>query len=103
VGLAAGARSLDGEARAREDRVTATTRGALMARRMADCRRWESESNCSLVIIGEEDEVVRAAAEHAVSVHGHEDTPEMREQIRGILEPADAYQPGARAKEPLPG
>jgi uncharacterized protein DUF1059 len=51
-----------------------------MARMMADCRRFPSESNCSLVIIGESDEVARAAAEHAVSVHGHEDTPEMREQ-----------------------
>ena len=40
-----------------------------MARKMADCRRWPSESNCSLVIIGEEDEVARAAAEHAVSAH----------------------------------
>ena len=52
-----------------------------MARKMADCRRWPSESNCSLTIIGEEDEVVRAAAEHAASVHGHEDTPELREMI----------------------
>ena len=51
-----------------------------MARRMADCRRWPSESSCSLVIIGEEDEVVRAAAEHAASVHGHEDTPQLRER-----------------------
>ena len=42
-----------------------------MARMMADCRRWPSETNCSLVIIGEEDEVVQAAAEHAASVHGH--------------------------------
>ena len=74
-----------------------------MARRMADCRRFPSESNCSLVIIGDEDEVIRAAAEHAASVHGHEDTPEMREQIRDFLEPAEAYQPGARAQEPLPG
>ena len=74
-----------------------------MARKMADCRRFPSESNCSLVIMGEEDEVVRAAAEHAESVHGHEDTPELREQLRGFLEPADAYQPGPRAQEPLPG
>jgi hypothetical protein len=74
-----------------------------MARKMADCRRFPSDSNCSLVIIGEEDEVVRAAAEHAESVHGHEDTPELREQLRGFLEPADAYQPGQRAQEPLPG
>jgi hypothetical protein len=74
-----------------------------MARQMADCRRWPSESNCSLVIIGETDEVVRAAAEHAASVHGHEDTPELREQIREFLEPAETYVPGARAQEPLPG
>ena len=56
-----------------------------MGRKMADCRRFPSESNCSLVIIGEEDEVVRAASEHAVSVHGHEDTPEFREELRGHL------------------
>jgi len=74
-----------------------------MSRMMADCRRWPSESNCSLVIIGEEDEVIRAAAEHASSVHGHDDTPEMREQLKQILEPADAYVAGPRAQEPLPG
>ena len=62
-----------------------------MARMMADCRRWPSESNCSLVIIGEEDEVVRAASEHAVAVHGHEDTSELRAQVREFLEPAEAY------------
>jgi hypothetical protein len=58
---------------------------------MADCRAAPSDSNCSLVIIGEEDEVVRAAAEHASSVHGHENTPEFREEIRGMLEPAELY------------
>ena len=57
-----------------------------MARKMADCRRFPSDSNCSLTIIGEEEEVVRTAAEHSVSVHGHEDTSELRDQIRGILE-----------------
>jgi len=54
------------------------------------------------VIIGEEDEVVSAAAEHAASVHGHEDTPEMREQMRQFLEPAETYVAGAREQEPLP-
>ena len=62
-----------------------------MARFMADCRRFPSESNCSLVIIGDEDEVVRAASEHAVSVHGHEDNAELRTQIHEFLEPAEAY------------
>ena len=74
-----------------------------MARKMADCRRWPSDTNCSLTIIGEEEEVIRAAAEHAASVHGHEDTPELREQMRGFLEPAEAYSNEPRAQEPLPG
>ena len=74
-----------------------------MARMMADCRRWPSDSNCSLTIIGEEDEVVRAAAEHAASVHGHEDTRALREQLRGFLEPADAYSNAPREHEAVPG
>lgn len=63
-----------------------------MARLMADCRRFPSDSNCSLVIIGEEEEVMRAASEHAASVHGHEDGPELHQQIRELLEPAEAYE-----------
>jgi len=74
-----------------------------MARMMADCRRFESESNCSLTIIGEQDEVVEAAAQHAVSVHQHDDTPELREDVRGMLEPEESFTPGEREKEPMPG
>ena len=73
-----------------------------MGRMMADCRRFPSEANCSLVIIGDENEVARAAAEHAVSVHGHEDTPELHEQIREFLEPAEAYQAEGRKQEAMP-
>ncbi|GHA80650.1 MULTISPECIES: DUF1059 domain-containing protein [Streptomyces] len=57
-----------------------------MTRKIADCRNYPSVSNCSLAITGEEDEVVRAAAEHAVSVHEHTDSPELRDQIRASLE-----------------
>jgi hypothetical protein len=74
-----------------------------MGRVMADCRRWPSESNCSLTIIGEEEEVVRAAAEHAVSVHGHEDNDELRSQTRQLLEPEENFKPGTREQEPMPG
>jgi hypothetical protein len=74
-----------------------------MARMMADCRRFESESNCSLTIIGEEDEVVEAAAQHAVSVHQHEDTPALRDDVRGMLEAEESFVPGEREKEPMPG
>ncbi|MFJ9107052.1 DUF1059 domain-containing protein [Streptomyces sp. NPDC102283] len=57
-----------------------------MTRKVADCRNYPSETNCTLAITGEEDEVVRAASEHAASVHGHEDGPALREQVRGMLE-----------------
>jgi hypothetical protein len=73
-----------------------------MARKMADCRRFESDSNCSLTIIGEEDEVIAAAAQHAAAVHGHQDTPEFRQQLVAILEPAEDYVAGTRQPEPLP-
>jgi hypothetical protein len=55
-------------------------------RYMVDCRKQPSESNCSLTIAGERDEVIRAASEHSVSVHGHEDTPELRATIADALE-----------------
>jgi hypothetical protein len=73
-----------------------------MARKMADCRRFESESDCTLTIIGEEDEVVSAAAAHAVAVHGHRDTAEMREQVRAMLEDETNFVPGQREKEAFP-
>ncbi len=74
-----------------------------MARKIADCRRFESDNHCSLTIIGEEDEVLDAAALHAAAAHGHEDTPELREQLLAILEPEDSYIPGAREPQPFPG
>jgi hypothetical protein len=54
------------------------------------------------VIIGEEDEVARAAAEHAISVHGHPDNAETRETVHSFLEPASKYTFEAPAQEPLP-
>jgi len=73
-----------------------------MSRMIADCRRFESESNCSMTMIGEEEELVAASVQHAVGVHGHEDTPQLREMVRSILEPEDSYIPGTRVAEPYP-
>jgi predicted small metal-binding protein len=56
-----------------------------MARKVADCRQFPSEKPCTLTIAGEEDEVMRAAVEHAVSYHGDKDTPELRNEIRKSL------------------
>jgi predicted small metal-binding protein len=56
-----------------------------MARKVADCRDMPSENGCTLTIAGEEEEVLTAATQHAVASHGHEDTVELREMIRGGL------------------
>jgi Protein of unknown function (DUF1059) len=72
-------------------------------RKIADCRRFESENNCSLTIIGEEEEVLDAATAHAVAAHGHAEGPELREQVRMMLESEDSYVAGNRQAEPLPG
>jgi predicted small metal-binding protein len=54
-------------------------------RKMIDCRRMPSERNCSLTIAGTEEEVLTIATRHAVEEHGHADTPELREMLRGAL------------------
>jgi hypothetical protein len=73
-----------------------------MARKIADCRRFESDSACTLTIIGEEDEVIETAAQHAAAVHGHADTPELRIQLRELLEPEESYIVGTREPVPFP-
>jgi predicted small metal-binding protein len=54
-------------------------------RKMADCRMFPSDSGCTLTISGSEDEVMRVAVRHAVEEHGHQDTPELRDQLRSML------------------
>lgn len=54
-------------------------------RKYIDCREIPSEKNCSLKISGTEEEVLEAAVQHAVSAHRHENTAELREQLRQSL------------------
>ena len=56
-----------------------------MNRKVADCRDYPSENNCTLTISGQEDEVLTAATQHAVSAHGHQDTAEVRAWLRENL------------------
>ena len=53
-----------------------------MARMIADCRDFPNEVGCTLALSGEQEEVLNAAAAHAIAVHGHQDSPELREMIR---------------------
>jgi hypothetical protein len=55
-------------------------------RKVIDCRRFPAEKPCSIAISGTEDDVLELAALHATTVHGHADSPELREQIRSMLE-----------------
>lgn len=57
-----------------------------MARWHIDCRDYPSEMNCSVAIsANSEKELLDAAVQHAVTVHKHQDTPEFRAQLKGIL------------------
>jgi predicted small metal-binding protein len=56
-----------------------------MPRKYIDCREMPSENGCDLAMAGSDDHVLDAAVIHAVTAHGHQDTPELRDQIKGIL------------------
>ncbi len=57
-----------------------------MARKFIDCREYPSEMNCTVFMSADsEDELLEAAVQHAISVHGHTDTPELRETLRSMF------------------
>jgi len=58
-------------------------------RKSIDCRDYPSESGCTLRLEGAEDEVLEAAISHAVTRHGHTESPELREQLRALLKNAE--------------
>jgi len=57
-----------------------------MARKFIDCREFPSDTNCSVAIAADnEQELLEAAVQHAVSVHKHEDTQEFRQQLKQLF------------------
>ena len=57
-----------------------------MARKFIDCREYPSEMNCTVLMSADsEDELLEAAVQHAVAVHGHTDTPELRATLRTMF------------------
>jgi predicted small metal-binding protein len=62
-----------------------------MARKYVDCREIPSEMNCTVGIAADsEEELVEAAVQHAVAVHSHEDTPELRSMVRQSIKETEA-------------
>lgn len=57
-----------------------------MSRKYIDCREFPSEMKCSIAISADTDqELIDAAVQHAVAVHGEKDTPEFRKEIAGAV------------------
>ncbi|MEO5322404.1 DUF1059 domain-containing protein [Mesorhizobium sp. CC13] len=57
-------------------------------RQYIDCREYPSEMKCSVAIAADnEEELINAAVQHAVAVHGEKDTPEFRAEVRKIIHP----------------
>lgn len=59
-----------------------------MARKTLDCREEPNEVGCTLAISGEESELLEAAVQHAVTVHGDTDDEELRSSLRAGLHDA---------------
>ena len=58
-----------------------------MGRKFIDCRAFPSEMNCSIAISANtEGELLEAAVQHAVAVHGHQDTSELRDQLKSAIQ-----------------
>lgn len=57
-----------------------------MTRKYVDCREYPSEMNCTVAICADSDkELLDAAAGHAVAVHQHQNTPELRAQLQQLF------------------
>ena len=57
-----------------------------MTRKYIDCREVPSDMNCSVAISADTDkELIEAAVQHAMAVHGQQDTPEFRKEIVGAM------------------
>ena len=58
-----------------------------MGRKYIDCRNFPSDSKCTITIAADSaDELVNVATQHAITVHQHQDSPELRQQIRSAIE-----------------
>ena len=59
---------------------------ATAKRKIFDCRHYPSDTHCSVAISGTEDEVLDEAVHHAMTKHGKEPNPHLRDQLRLMLE-----------------
>ena len=69
-----------------------------MSRMFVDCREYPSEKNCTIAISADtKEELVDAAVQHAVAVHGHHDGPELRQALAQMIKTDDGASDARRA------
>ncbi|MDO8456609.1 MAG: DUF1059 domain-containing protein [Burkholderiaceae bacterium] len=57
-----------------------------MTRKYIDCREFPSVMNCTVALSADTDkELLDAAVQHAVAIHEHQDTPELRTQLQQLF------------------
>jgi predicted small metal-binding protein len=57
-----------------------------MGRMFVDCRDYPSEMNCTVAISANtKQELLEAAVHHAVAVHGHQDSPQLRHELAKMI------------------
>jgi hypothetical protein len=54
-------------------------------RKVIDCRDFPNEIDCTLLISGSAKEVFNIALRHAIEEHGHQDSQELRKQLRAMM------------------
>ena len=70
-----------------------------MSRQYIDCREYPSTMNCSVALSADnEKELLDAAVQHAVAVHGHTDSPDLRKQLASLVKPGTPPLTLAQAK-----
>ena len=51
-----------------------------------DCREYPSDLNCTVAISADtKNELLEAAVQHAVAVHGHQDSPQLRDELAKMI------------------
>jgi predicted small metal-binding protein len=57
-----------------------------MSRKYIDCREYPSDIKCSIALSADSaDELLEAAVQHGVAVHGFQDSPELRQELKSMI------------------
>jgi predicted small metal-binding protein len=64
--------------------IAVSGKETIMARKYIDCRDYpQGDKKCTVAISADnEDELIEAAIQHGITVHGYEDTQEFRKELR---------------------